>query len=72
MTALSYLVFPSIHDVLAAEAILLQAGLPFDLAPTPTDISTDCGMVLEVSDQVRLEVGTALRAAGMRFREVRY
>lgn len=70
MSTLCYLVFPSIHDVLAAEAALLHAGLPFDLAPTPLKISTDCGMVIEVAPTDRLKIATALRKCGLDFTEV--
>jgi Putative Se/S carrier protein-like len=40
-------VLGSIHDIMAAEAPLLDSGLWFDLIPTPTSISTNCGMVIE-------------------------
>ena len=40
------LVFESIHDVLEAEARLAGSEIPFELIPTPTRISTDCGMVV--------------------------
>lgn len=42
------LVFDSIHHVLAAERALLGHGLWCDLIPTPRDIRTDCGMVIEL------------------------
>ena len=40
-------VFASIHYVLAAERVFKQHGLWYDLVPTPRDISSDCGLVLE-------------------------
>ena len=39
-------VFESIHDVLEAEEKLKGSKIPFELIPTPTNISTDCGMVV--------------------------
>ena len=41
------LVFDSIHHVLAAERALLSQDIGCDLVPTPREIHTDCGMVIE-------------------------
>jgi hypothetical protein len=49
-----YLVFASIHYVLAAEERLQNAGIDCDLRPIPRQISSDCGMCL-VSDQTNLK-----------------
>lgn len=57
------LVLRSVHDVLAAEKRLQEAGMAFELIPTPTSISSDCGMVIECDDAdldaVRSELGAA-------------
>jgi hypothetical protein len=42
-----FLVFDSIHHVLAAERMFRDRGLWYDLVPTPRDIRSDCGMVVE-------------------------
>ena len=42
------LVFESIHHVLAAERALLDRPLWCDLIPTPRDVNSDCGMVIEL------------------------
>ncbi len=42
----AYLVFPSIHDVVAAELRLQQQAIDCDMVPTPRAISSSCGMVL--------------------------
>ncbi|WP_022854171.1 DUF3343 domain-containing protein [Thermodesulfatator atlanticus] len=42
------LLFPSIHYVLKAEKFAKQAGMPVELIPVPKEISSDCGMALEV------------------------
>jgi hypothetical protein len=42
------LVFESIHHVLAAERALLDRRVWCDLIPTPRDVSSDCGMVIEL------------------------
>jgi len=40
------LTFESIHQVLAAEKALLDAGLAPDLVPVPKEISANCGMAI--------------------------
>ncbi len=40
--------FESIHQVLAAERALLEAGLAPDLVPVPREISANCGMAITV------------------------
>jgi hypothetical protein len=42
------LVFDSIHHVLAAERALLDQAVWCDLIPTPREVSSDCGMALEM------------------------
>jgi hypothetical protein len=54
-------VFQSIHHVLAAERALLQRGLWCDLVPTPREIHTDCGMVVEFH---RSDLEAVLQAIG--------
>ena len=41
-----YLIFHSIHNVMLAEELLLQAGITNEMAPVPREISSDCGMSL--------------------------
>lgn len=40
------ILFPSIHDVVAAERRLRAASLWCDMVPTPRQLSSDCGMSL--------------------------
>ena len=42
------LLFDSIHHVLAAERALKARGVRHDLVPVPKELSSDCGMALEV------------------------
>ena len=42
------LLFASIHDVLAAEALARAHGVWCDLVPAPRELSSECGMVLEL------------------------
>ena len=55
------LLFASIHDVLAAEALAKERGLWCDMVPAPRELSSDCGMVLELGgegwEQVRALLG---------------
>jgi hypothetical protein len=46
----------SIHDVLSAERAVKQAGLWCDMVPAPRELSSDCGMVLQVR---RVDLPTA-------------
>jgi len=57
------LIFRSIHDVLAAERALGEAGVGADLVPVPKEINPNCGMAVTVApgDRVR-----ALEAVGDR------
>jgi len=40
-------IFDSIHYVLAAERVFKEHRVGCDLVPTPREISSDCGMVIE-------------------------
>ncbi len=40
------ILFPTVHDVMAAERRLRTAGLWCDMVPTPRQLSSDCGMAL--------------------------
>ncbi|MFC1889993.1 DUF3343 domain-containing protein [Thermodesulfobacteriota bacterium] len=63
-TAEIILVFESIHDVLEAETRLAGSEIPFDLIPTPTQISTDCGMVLLCREEDLVKVRNLLCQPG--------
>ena len=55
------LLFESIHHVLAAERAFLQRGLWHDVIPTPRDIHTDCGMVVQFRETDRSAVSALIR-----------
>jgi hypothetical protein len=40
--------FESVHRVMRAEKILKGKGIRVDLIPVPREISSDCGMAVEV------------------------
>lgn len=43
------LIFPSIHQVMRAEKLLKGKGIKIDLIPVPREISSDCGVAIELS-----------------------
>lgn len=42
-------VFESIHRVMKAEKLLKGEGIKIDLIPVPREISSDCGVAIELS-----------------------
>lgn len=57
------LVLFSIHHVLKAEKLLLNAGIRLDVIPIPRAISSDCGMALEINGDELPRVRELLTAA---------
>ena len=43
------LLFENVHRVMRAEAALKRAGIPYEILPTPKELSAECGMCLEVA-----------------------
>jgi len=43
------LVFESVHQVMKAEKLLKGQGVKIDLIPMPREISSDCGVAIELS-----------------------
>jgi len=44
------LLFQSIHELIRAERICREEGLAVQVLPVPRDISSECGMVLEIDE----------------------
>ena len=42
-------VFESVHRVMRAEKLLKGKGIKIDLIPVPREISSDCGVAIELS-----------------------
>lgn len=42
------LLFESVHQVMRAEKFLKGKGFPIDLIPVPRQISSDCGVAIEL------------------------
>ncbi len=45
----SVFLFSSIHHVMRAEKLLKGKGIQIDLIPVPREISSDCGVAIELS-----------------------
>jgi len=45
----SVFLFSSIHHVMKAEKFLKGKGIKIDLIPVPREISSDCGVAIELS-----------------------
>ena len=43
--------FESVHRVMRAEKVLKEKGIEVDLIPVPREISSDCGVAVEVSKE---------------------
>lgn len=43
------LLFSSVHQVMRTEKLLKEKGIEVDLIPVPRDISSDCGIAVELS-----------------------
>jgi hypothetical protein len=48
--------FDSIHQVLRAEKLLLASGLRVDTYPVPREVSSDCGIALDVRCEDMTEI----------------
>lgn len=67
---LGVVLFDSIHDVLAAERVLRARGMWHDMVPVPRELSTDCGMAIELQPTDVRGMCGLLRAEEVRFRSV--
>lgn len=64
------ILFDSIHDVLGAERLFKERGIPVDLIPTPRTLSADCGMAIAFGGGDRDAVAKALAVPGRRHRSI--
>jgi hypothetical protein len=63
------LILESIHQVLRAEKILKAAGIGTDLIPVPRQISSDCGMAVELPGETESEAIRLLAGNGIEVRQ---
>jgi hypothetical protein len=60
------LIFPSINQVLNAEDLLEEQGLPFDLIPVPKEVNPNCGLAISLEAADLERILAALAAAGLK------
>ena len=59
------LLFPSIHYVMKAEKLLKGRKFPLDLVPVPREISSDCGVAIEIPLETEKEVRCLIHDHGL-------
>ncbi len=52
--------FRSVHQVMKAEKLLKGKGMKIDLIPVPREISSDCGVAIELSMELKEEAWNLL------------
>lgn len=52
--------FNSVHDVIKAEKLIKAQGYGYQIVPVPSNISSECGMCIEVNEEQSLEVSSLL------------
>lgn len=65
MKPLGVMLFYTSSMVFRAEKILLSAGIPGKLIPTPRELSSDCGIALQFEWERRWDAQQALQAGGV-------
>ncbi|NLO61187.1 MAG: DUF3343 domain-containing protein [Spirochaetales bacterium] len=59
--------FKSSHDAIASQDILTNRNLEFKVIPTPSELSSECGISLEIKAHSQLECMEALSEHSIRF-----
>lgn len=59
------LLFHSIHQVMKAEKLLKGQNLEIDLIPVPREISSDCGVAIELPFEVKEEALHLIGGSGL-------
>lgn len=57
--------FASVHDALAAEAVLKEAGIPVIVIPSPRELGEICGIAMRIEPGDSEAAERALAGAGM-------
>jgi hypothetical protein len=53
-----------------AEKILKQAGVPILLIPVPRQLTSDCGLAIRFTQDLRSEIEAILAASGLKIQEL--
>ena len=64
------ILFDSVHHALRSEKILKEIGIPHKLIPVPRHISSDCGICLRFTANLRSTIEDALTGK-VEIREIR-
>ena len=59
------LLFHSVHQVMRAEKLLKERGVRADLIPVPREISSDCGVAIEISLESKEEALGLIERGGI-------
>ena len=59
------IVLSSVHRVMRAEKVLKQNGLKVDLVPVPREISSDCGVAIELPLELWKEALRLMESQGI-------
>ncbi|OGP62799.1 MAG: hypothetical protein A2170_16585 [Deltaproteobacteria bacterium RBG_13_53_10] len=59
------LIFGSVHVVMRSEKILKEKGVSVDLIPVPREVSSDCGVAVEIPVDRREEALSLLEEKGI-------
>ena len=59
------LLFDSVHQVMRAEKLLKKRNLQIDLIPVPREISSDCGVAIELPSEIKDEALHLIGGGGL-------
>jgi len=59
------LLFDSVHQVMRAEKLLKKRNLQIDLIPVPREISSDCGVAIELPSEIKEEALHLIGGGGL-------
>ena len=62
--------FKNVRTVIEAEKVLVAKGVAVTIRPVPTDISSECGMCLQLSDGVAEVSSDMLHEKNISFQKV--
>lgn len=66
----SVIIFTSLHDVMAAEKTIMAQDITCELIPTPCELSSNCGMALEVQQEDLLMTLEAIAEKDICYHEI--
>lgn len=62
------ILFQSIHYVIKAEKICLKTGIPCRIIPVPKEVSSECGMAIQIEESHKDTFETTMNQKGISFR----